>query len=123
MMIGSNDLAKAKIFYDSLFDALGAKEGVLDPKGRLIYVHDGAVFLVTIPIDGAPATVSNGATIGFTMKSADEADRWHAAGVSAGGLSIEDPPGWREFPDAKLYLAYLRDPDGNKLCALYRQAA
>jgi catechol 2,3-dioxygenase-like lactoylglutathione lyase family enzyme len=119
-MVGSNDLAKSKTFYDAIFKAIGGKEAIQDDKGRLIYMHNDGLFLVTPPIDGQPATAANGATIGFAMANPAEADAWHAAGVAAGGKSIEDPPGVREGGFGKLYLAYLRDPDGNKLCALHR---
>ncbi len=120
MMVGSSDLDKAKAFYDATFQAIGGPAGITDPKGRLIYLHNGGVFLVTAPIDGAPASSGNGMTIGFAMDSPEQADAWHAAGEAAGGKPIEDPPGWRENPTGRLYLAYLRDPDGNKLCALHR---
>ena len=119
IMVGSNDIARAKTFYDAIFAELGAKAGVFDPKGRLIYVHDRALFMVTKPIDGAPATVANGGTIGFRMSDAAQVDRWHAAGVAHGGVSIEDPPGVRHGGPRPLYLAYLRDPDGNKLCGVH----
>ena len=119
MMVGSNDIERSKTFYDATFKAFGGKEGVLDPKGRLIYMHNGNVFLVTKPIDGEPATHGNGCTIGFAM-TPEQADAWHAAGVANGGTAIEDPPGIREGGGMKMYLAYLRDPDGNKLCALHR---
>ena len=121
MMVGSDDLDKAKAFYDATFTAIGGKPGIVDPKGRLVYLHNGAVFLVTKPIDGAPTTPGNGMTIGFAMATTEEADAWHAAGEAAGGKPIEDPPGWREGGGQRLYLAYLRDPDGNKLCALHRE--
>ena len=120
MMVGSDDLDKAKAFYDATFQALGGKPGITDPKGRLIYLYNGGVFMVTKPIDGEPCSHGNGMTIGLAMDSPEQADAWHAAGVEAGGASIEDPPGWREQPAGKMYLAYLRDPDGNKLCALCR---
>ncbi len=120
VMVGTNDLAKAKTFYDAVFKAIGGREAITDPKGRLIYLHNGGTFLVTPPIDGQPATHANGGTIGFTAKDPAEADAWHAAGAAAGGTPIEDPPGWREGGGMKLYLAYLRDPDGNKLCAMCR---
>ncbi|MEL1251513.1 VOC family protein [Aurantiacibacter gilvus] len=120
MMVGSNDLEKAKTFYDAVFTAIGGKPGITDPKGRLVYLHNGGIFLVTKPIDGEPACVSNGSTIGFAMDSPEQADAWHAAGAAAGGTEIEDPPGMRDMNGTKLYLAYLRDPDGHKLCALYR---
>jgi catechol 2,3-dioxygenase-like lactoylglutathione lyase family enzyme len=119
-MVGSNDIARSKLFYDALFTATGGKPGVQDDKGRLIYMHNGGLFLVGQPIDGEPATVGNGSTIGFAMETPEQADAWHAAGVANGGTSIEDAPGVREAAFGKLYLAYLRDPDGNKLCALKR---
>lgn len=119
-MVGSNDLAKSKTFYDAIFKAIGGKEAVQDDKGRLIYMHNGGLFIVTAPINGEPATHANGGTIGFAMDNPAQADAWHAAGVSAGGTTCEDPPGVREGGFGKLYLAYLRDPDGNKLCALHR---
>ena len=119
-MVGTNDIEKSKTFYDAVFGALGGKPAITDPKGRLIYLHNGGVFLVTPPIDGQPATVGNGSTIGFAVTSTEQADAWHAAGVAAGGKAIEDPPGWREGGGSKLYLAYLRDPDGNKVCTMMR---
>jgi catechol 2,3-dioxygenase-like lactoylglutathione lyase family enzyme len=123
VMVGSNDIAKSKTFYDALFAAIGAKSGRQDDKGRLIYAHNGAVFMVTTPIDGQDATHANGGTIGFAVNSADEANAWHKAGVENGGAAIEEPPGLRQGGFGSLYLAYLRDPDGNKLCALQRVPA
>ncbi len=120
MTVGSNDLEKSQRFYDALFAAVGAKPAFADPKGRLIYRHKGATFLVTQPIDGNPACIGNGSTVGFIMDSPEQAEAWHAAGVAADGTAIEDPPGWREGAVGRMYLAYLRDPDGNKLCALHR---
>lgn len=119
MMVGSNDLDRSKTFYDATFKAMGGREGMVDPRGRLMYVHNGGVFMVTNPIDGEPATHGNGCTVGFAM-SPEQADAWHEAGVANGGTAIEDPPGVREGGGMKMYLAYLRDPDGNKLCALHR---
>jgi catechol 2,3-dioxygenase-like lactoylglutathione lyase family enzyme len=116
VMVGSNDLARSKVFYDQLLE----REGKTDPKGRLAYAKKGAVFMVSNPIDGQPATHGNGSTIGFAYDSPEEVDAWHARGVAAGGTACEDPPGYRENAFGKLYLAYLRDPDGNKLCGLYR---
>jgi catechol 2,3-dioxygenase-like lactoylglutathione lyase family enzyme len=116
MVVGSNDLERSRKFYDALF----GKPARTDDKGRLSYGRRGTVFMVSNPIDGQPATHGNGSTIGFNFDSPEEVDAWHAAGVGAGGKSIEDPPGYRENPFGKLYLAYLRDPDGNKLCGLHR---
>ena len=120
MMVGSNDLGRSKKFYDALFGAVGGKDAIVDPKGRLMYLHNGGIFMVTAPIDGAPACHANGGTIGFAMDSPAQADAWHAAGVANGGTAIEEDPGVREGAGMKLYLAYLRDPDGNKLCGLHR---
>jgi len=119
-MVGSNDLEASKKFYDATFQAIGGKPGITDDKGRLIYMHNGGLFLVTAPIDGQPATAGNGCTIGFAMDGPEQAKAWHDAGVANGGTSIEDPPGVREGGFGALYLAYLRDPSGNKLCALHR---
>ena len=120
IMVGSNDIARSKKFYDALFTAMGAKPGTEDPKGRLIYTHNGGRFMVSRPIDGKSATHANGGTIGFTMNDRAQADAWHKAGLANGGTAIEDPPGVRQGAAGELYLAYLRDPDGNKLCALHR---
>ena len=120
MMVGSNDLEKSKAFYDAVFTAVGGKEAITDPKGRHMWLYNDGIFMVTAPIDGQAATFANGSTIGFAMESTEQADAWHAAGLAAGGKAIEDPPGWRENNGMKLYLAYLRDPDGNKLCAMCR---
>lgn len=118
MMVGSNDIERSKTFYDATFKAMGGREGFVDPKGRLVYRHNGSTFLVTQPIDGQAAAPGNGMTVGFAM-SEQQANDWWEAGQAAGGTAIEDPPGVRAAgtPNA-MYLAYLRDPDGNKLCAL-----
>ena len=116
VMVGSNDVARSKQFYDKLF----GKEAHQDDKGRLAYRNKGAVFMVTRPIDGKEACHANGGTVGFNFDSPEEVDEWHRRGIEAGGTSIEDPPGYREGGFGKLYLAYLRDPDGNKLCGLHR---
>ena len=104
MTVGSNDIDRSKRFYDAVF----GKEAKADEKGRLSYGRKGAVFMVTPPIDGQPATHGNGATIGFVFDRPDEVDAWHAAGVAAGGTAIEDPPGIRAGSFGALYLAYLR---------------
>ena len=119
-MVGSNDIEASKKFYDATFQAIGGKPAIVDDKGRLIYVHNGGLFLVGAPIDGEPASIGNGCTIGFAMENPEQANAWHEAGVAAGGTSIEDPPGVREGGFGQLYLAYLRDPSCNKLCALHR---
>ena len=123
IMVGSNDITRSKKFYDALFAAMGGKPGADDPKGRLIYTHNGGRFMVSKPIDGKAATHANGGTIGFSMSDPKQVDAWRKAGVANGGATIEDPPGVRQAAAGELYLAYLRDPDGNKLCALCRMPA
>ena len=123
VMIGTNDLEKAKHFYDAVLGALVYAEGLLRSKGDYVYASDRGLFMVTRPKDGQSATHANGGTIGFACHSTDQVDRWHAAGVANGGKSIEDPPGVRETQGGRLYLAYLRDPDGNKLCAMHQLVA
>ena len=115
-MVGSNDIARSKKFYDALFAAMGGQPGVEDARGRLAYTHNGGRFMVSKPIDGKPASHANGGTIGFSMSGPEQVAAWHKAGVANGGTSIEDPPGVRQGAAGQMYLAYLRDPDGNKLC-------
>jgi catechol 2,3-dioxygenase-like lactoylglutathione lyase family enzyme len=120
VMVGADDIDASRTFYDALFGALGADPAITDAKGRLIYMKDGALFMVSNPINGEAATHANGGTIGFSITSPELVDAWHAAGVANGGISIEDPLGVRENALLKLYLAYLRDPAGNKLCGAHR---
>ena len=119
IMIGMNDLDRAKTFYDKLLGTLGVQPAVVD-RHRIFYRTKTGTFSVSKPIDGKAATFANGGTIGFAAASAAEADAWHAAGVANGGTTCEDPPGIRGMGDLKMHIAYLRDPDGNKLCAVYR---
>lgn len=121
VMVGTNDLERSKAFYDALLATLGVGPGFVDGH-RIFWRSPTGVFAASLPIDGQPATVANGATVGFRCESAEQVDAWHAAGLAAGGVSIEDPPGYREGTLGRLYLAYLRDPDGNKLCGLFRPA-
>ena len=118
IMLGVNDLEGGKRFYDALLGQLGIAPGVAN-KNRFFYRSPTGTFAITTPIDGSPATAGNGATTGFLAQSTDQVNAAHAAGLAAGGVSIEDAPGWR---GDSMYLAYLRDPDGNKICLAYRPA-
>lgn len=120
VMIGANNIEESKAFYDAVLGALGHPEGVIDPMGRCFYFTATGIFALSVPIDGEPATAGNGSTIGFAVESPEQGDAWHAAGVANGGVSIEDAPGIRESEMGQMYLAYLRDPAGNKICALQR---
>ncbi|MDO4683843.1 MAG: VOC family protein [Lautropia sp.] len=125
-VIGTNDIDRAQAFYDGLLAVIGAAPGHrgATPEGqqRVFYRHDGQVFGVTEPIDGKPATVANGMTIGFRCASPEQVRQFHDKAVALGGVSVEDPPGIRQTPSGELFLAYVRDPDGHKLCALSRPA-
>ena len=119
IMVGANDVQQAKVFYDAVLGALGHDPGLIDDKGRCFYYTKTGIFSISKPINGEPASHGNGSTVGFAAASPAAADAWHAAGLAHGGTTCEDPPGVREGA-TKLYLAYLRDPSGNKICALHR---
>jgi catechol 2,3-dioxygenase-like lactoylglutathione lyase family enzyme len=121
IMVGTNDLEKAKTFYDALLGTLGVPPSVVD-RHRMFYMAPTGVFCVSLPINGEPATYANGGTIGFKCDSVEQLHAWHDTGVAHGGKAIEDPPGLREGGMPGMHLAYLRDLDGNKLCAVYREA-
>jgi len=119
IMVGANDVQQAKVFYDAVLGALGHDPGVIDDKGRCFYRTKTGIFSISKPINGEPASHGNGSTVGFAAASPAAADAWHAAGLTHGGTTCEDPPGVRDGA-TRLYLAYLRDPSGNKICALHR---
>ena len=120
IMVGANSIEESKAFYDAVLGAIGYKPGVIDPKGRCFYATSSGIFAISVPIDGEPAGPGNGSTVGFAVESKEAGDAWHAAGIANGGSTCEDPPGVRE--DMNIYLAYMRDPAGNKLCALLRMS-
>ena len=124
VMVGSNDIERAKRFYDAVLAVLGAGAPIENQAAsghrRLFYRHAGSTFCISEPIDDAPATPGNGHTIGFKCASPEQVQQFHDAAVAAGGRSIEQPPGLRDSPMGTLHLAYVRDPDGNKLCAIHR---
>jgi catechol 2,3-dioxygenase-like lactoylglutathione lyase family enzyme len=124
VMVGTKDIERAKRFYDAVLATLGAGEAIRNKNAtgqtRLFYRHEGSSFCISEPINGEPATFANGATIGFKCASPEQVKAWHDAAVANGGQSIEDPPGLRDGSLGAMHLAYVRDPDGHKLCALYR---
>jgi len=118
VMLGAVDLEASRKFYDAVLGAIGVPPGRVDKKGRVFYRTQTGLLGLTKPIDGNAATHANGGTIGFNCNSPEEVKAFHDAGVASGGKSIEDPPGWRDSSVGKFYLAYLRDPTGNKICAI-----
>lgn len=120
IMVGANDVQQSKTFYDAVLGTLGHEAGVIDDKGRCFYFTPTGIFSISKPINGEPACHGNGSTVGFAAQNPEEANAWHEAGLANGGATCEEPPGVREGATGKLYLAYLRDPSGNKICALHR---
>ena len=125
VMVGTNDIERSKRFYDAVLGVLGAGEPLRNVAGsghvRLFYRAGGGSFCVSEPIDGGPATPANGGTIGFKCDTPEQVRTFHDVAVANGGASIEDAPGLREGGMGAMHLAYVRDPDGNKLCAIHRQ--
>ena len=124
VIVGSNDIERARVFYDAVLAVLGAGEAMRNTASsgheRLFYLHNGGAFGVSEPINDEPATFGNGSTIGFKCDSLEQVREFHDVAVAHGGTSIEDPPGRRESSMGAMHLAYVRDPDGNKLCAIHR---
>jgi catechol 2,3-dioxygenase-like lactoylglutathione lyase family enzyme len=124
VMVGSNDIERSKRFYDALLGMLGAAQGMRSEAdtghARLFYRHDGNTFGLSEPINDQQATPANGGTIGFKCNSAQQVQQFHDVAVANGGTSTESPPGLREGSSGAMHLAYVLDPDGNKLCAVYR---
>ena len=124
VMVGSNDIERSKRFYDAVLGTIGAGDPLRHEAGsghvRLFYRHNGSTFCVSEPIDDQPATFANGATIAFKCSSPEQVRKFHDTAVANGGISIEEAPGLRNNDTGKVYLAYVRDPDGHKLCAIYR---
>ncbi len=122
VMLGANDIQGSKAFYDAILNVFEYKPGVFDEKGRCFYFTKTGIFAISTPIDGKPAAKGNGSTIGFAAKTKEDVDNWHSAGLVNGGTTCEDPPGVREVGCTKLYVAYLLDPSGNKICAVHRMS-
>jgi catechol 2,3-dioxygenase-like lactoylglutathione lyase family enzyme len=124
IMVGSNDIDRSKLFYDALLAVFGARKGMRNVATtghvRLFYPHDGSMFCVSEPINSEPATCANGGTVGFKCSSPEQVKEFHDIAVANGGTSIEAAPGLRESPLGAMHLSYVRDPDGNKLCGMYR---
>lgn len=127
IMVGTNDIERSKKFYDATLAVLGVGEAMPNTANsghrRLFYIHGGGTFCISEPIDDQPATAGNGSTIGFKCNSPEQVREFHDMAVAHGGTSIEDPPGPRESSMGTLHLSYVRDPDGNKLCAIHRPSS
>jgi catechol 2,3-dioxygenase-like lactoylglutathione lyase family enzyme len=125
VMIGTNDIERAGRFYEAVLAVLGLEAPPVRntaPSGhqRIFFRHDGSSLAITQPIDGTPATVANGSTLAFKCDSAERVREFHDTALRHGAVSIEEPPGVRTLGPMRFYLAYVRDLDGHKLCAIHR---
>ncbi|MBT9486601.1 MAG: VOC family protein [Rubrivivax sp.] len=124
VMLGTDDIERAQRFDDAVLGVLGAAAPVRNVaktgRVRLFYRHDGASFCLTQPINGEPASIANGGTLGFRCSSPEQVRQCHAVALAHGGTAIEEPPGPRGDAPGALHLACVRDPDNHKLCALHR---
>lgn len=124
VMIGSSDIEKTRSFYNTVLAVLGAAEAIEHQNDtgqiRLFYIHDGSTFSISEPINGKPASVANGSTIGFVCNSPEQVKEFHDTAVANGGTSVEEPPGPRESTMGVMHLCYFLDPDGHKICGIHR---
>lgn len=121
IMIGANDVHQSQAFYDAILGALGIPPAVNDDRGRAMYASQKPPLVISKPINGQAATGANGGTLGFVANDSASVDAWHEAGLANGGTACEDPPGERIGNHGRTYYAaYLLDPAGNKICAIYR---
>ena len=124
VMLGSNDIQRSRRFYDAVLGVLGVGQPMVHQNAtgqtRLFYRHDGGTFCLSEPINGEAATASNGGTVGFKCASPEQVQQFHDTALAHGGTSIEQPPGLRAGSLGPMVLAYVRDPDGHKLCAIHR---
>ena len=113
--LGTNDLQRARRFYDAALAPLGIRNlGDFLDQG-VGYGKELAELLILRPLEGGPATAANGGTVSFKARSRNAVDGFHANGLAAGGTDAGAPGPRGAVPFA--YGAYLRDPDGNKICA------
>lgn len=124
IMIGTDDIDRARTFYDKVLAVLGAGEPLVNEnttgQTRLFYIHNGNILAITQPINGEPVTNANGSTIGLACSSPEQVKELHDVAVAAGATSIEEPPGPRESPMGTMHLCYFLDPDGHKICGLHQ---
>lgn len=114
IFLGTNNVDKSRSFYNATMGALSI-EGHPMPIGTVYSGPNGGALIVASPANKEEATVSNGATLGMKADDYAAVDAWHAAGCANGG-TCDGAPGFRENSPGNMYGAYLRDPDGHKIC-------
>jgi catechol 2,3-dioxygenase-like lactoylglutathione lyase family enzyme len=121
IVLGSSDLDRSCAFYDAALGALGHERS---PESTESWIgwgpkHDDGVSLwVARPFDGKPPTAGNGTMVTLRASSAAQVQAFHAAALANGGRD-EGAPGTRPRYDPSFYVAYVRDPDGNKLACAF----
>ena len=119
--LGVSDMARSIAFYDAVFAPLGAaRETTSESWTGYRRADDRGRFFLTRPYNREAASNGNGAMLAFLADSREAVDAFHAAALGHGGV-CEGPPGVREGMDPVFYAAYVRDPDGAKLCAFVRK--
>lgn len=120
IVLGTNDLPRARSFYDSLLAEMGVTRMMEfgDRGSAWAAAMDKPMLCIMTPYDGRPATVGNGVMAGIAVGSREEVDRMHRKALELGGTD-EGPPGLRAAGGEGFYAAYFRDLDGNKLDVFY----
>ena len=121
--VGVSDLARSVRFYDAVFATLGYRQGPGAEGGFVGWgpsYDDGVSFWICKPFDGRAPSPGNGTMIAFRARNAAEVRAFHAAALGHGG-SDEGAPGTREIYEPSFYVAYVRDPDGNKLACVFHR--
>jgi catechol 2,3-dioxygenase-like lactoylglutathione lyase family enzyme len=119
--VGVNDMARSIAFYDAVFAPLGAvRETTSETWTGYRRAGDRVWFFLTRPFNRETATNGNGAMLAFLADNRASVDAFHAAALSHGGV-CDGAPGVRKGMDPIFYAAYVRDPDGAKLCAFVRR--
>jgi catechol 2,3-dioxygenase-like lactoylglutathione lyase family enzyme len=119
--VGVHDLARATAFYDAVFGALGCRRSGEAAEGWAGWgpgYDDGVSFWICKPFDGRAPTPGNGAMIALRARNEAEVAAFYEAALAHGG-SDEGAPGTRPYYEPSFYVAYVRDPDGNKLACVY----
>ena len=125
IIIGTNDIETSKAFYEKVLGVLGAKGSMENaaPTGhkRVFFMHDGGTLGLSQPINDEQATCANGFTLGLKCHSPEQVKELHDVAIAAGGTTCEDPPGPRQSSMGTMHLSYFRDPDGHKICGIFRE--
>lgn len=116
LSLGTNDVARARAFYDPILAVLGIRLLQADA-GSADYGVGSFLFSLETPVDGRAATAGNGVHVAFAAGRRAMVEAFHRVGLEHGGTDA-GPPGLRPQYDAHYYAAFVLDPDGNKIEAV-----